>query len=243
MATAVLGGLLLVLPAPMRAAAQATRPVAAWLDTLSQWNVAGAPVPTAPPTPLPGSPITERCTARERAPQSAEEARVAAAGWRLEDYWPAQREGAIVVILATASYDGMCRPWDFNGFVFAGGRFAGTLAPAPMRSRFDGQLALTPTLITGGQIVARFLRYAPADAFCCPTLPASVVTYRVDQAGGAPLLIALRVAPEAPATQLPRTGSTAASPLSSWRVPAAVLLLLAGLACLVARPPSPGPRF
>jgi hypothetical protein len=31
--------------------------------------------------------------------------------------------------VATASYDAMCRPWAYDGFVFAGGRYAGTSRP------------------------------------------------------------------------------------------------------------------
>jgi hypothetical protein len=243
-AAAVLSVLLLVLqmlpglpglPAPARAGAQGARPVATWLDALWPWNAAGAAVPAAPPTPLPGPPITERCVANERAPESPEEVQVAAAGWRLEGYWPAQRAGTIAVILATASYDGMCRPWDFNGFVFDGGRFAGTLAPAPMRSRFDGQLSLEPTLTADGQITARFLRYAPTDAFCCPTLPASIVTYRIDRVGGTPVLTALRVMAQAPAPQLPRTGEGTTGLALQKMLSVAGILVLAGLTGRAAR--------
>jgi hypothetical protein len=40
----------------------------------------------------------------------------------------------------TAGYDGMCRPRQYQDFVFVGSVFAGTLSPQPMDSRTDGAL-------------------------------------------------------------------------------------------------------
>ncbi len=45
----------------------------------------------------------------------------------------AQRFGDGEVVLGRSGVDGMCRPLGYQGFVFVGGRFAGTLAP-PTRS-------------------------------------------------------------------------------------------------------------
>jgi hypothetical protein len=171
-----------------------------WLDAPpSPWNAPGAAVPAAPltnPTMLP------RCIDQERTPANAEEARVAAAGWRLERYWATERAGDVALVTATAGYDGMCRPWDFQAFVFASGRFVGTLAPAPMRSREDGVLVEAPQMSADGRLTARFTRYAPSDPLCCPSRGHTTVEYLV--AGG--VVNPTRIAQTAVPTQLPRTG-------------------------------------
>ncbi|MBM3560487.1 MAG: LppP/LprE family lipoprotein, partial [Alphaproteobacteria bacterium] len=157
-------------------AGSASAQQAAWLDSRpAAWNRAGMAVPTAPPdAPVAG---LERCRERERAPAQAEEAAIAAAGWRLQEYWPTGRTGEIAVVTATAGYDGMCRPVSFNAFAFAGGRFAGTLAPAPMSSRTDGVLTTTPS-VSAEAIAASFTRYAPSDPLCCPGRGHTDVGYR-----------------------------------------------------------------
>ena len=72
-------------------------------------------------------------------------------------------------MVATSDYDGMCRDFGYNGFAFVGGRFAGTIAPQPMASRFDGALFEPPTLAAGRRLTASFIRYAPTDPLCCPS--------------------------------------------------------------------------
>jgi hypothetical protein len=102
---------------------------------------------------------------------------VAQAGWRLEAFWPTQRAGNVALVMALSGYDGMCRPWGFNGFVFVGGRFAGTISPVNMDSREDGVLtgANVPTPAGDGSLEASFARYAPTDPLCCPSKGATRV--------------------------------------------------------------------
>jgi hypothetical protein len=80
----------------------------------------------------------------------------------------------MVVIRGTAAYDGMCRPQQYQEFVFLDGVFAGTLSPQPMRSRTDGALVRT-TLQSGSRIVAEYARYAPSDPLCCPSNTTTLV--------------------------------------------------------------------
>ena len=242
------------------AAAQAS----SWLDAPPRaFNTAGAPVPAAPPSQVP---VDERCRAQERTAAGPEETQVAAAGWKLEQFWPTQRAGDMVMIMANAQYDGMCRPNSFNAFAFVGGRYAGTVAPAPMAARTDGVLAAVPTVSADRRAVANFTRYAPTDPLCCPSRGQTRVTYRVDTPAAGPVLVPDQIVqvpptpsptpppaasptpppapppatpaarPTAPPAQLPRTGALALALL----LPTAGGLTLAGL--LLRRPSRrPGP--
>ena len=159
-----------------------------WLDGPAQgWNTPGAAVPAAPKENQ--GQIQAMCTARERAAAGPEERQVATAGWRLQDFWPAARQGSVTVLLASDSYDGMCRPLGFNAFAFMDGRFAGTLSPVAMNSRFDGALTSAPTLPPGGRVQAEFTRYAATDPLCCPSLPKTAVTYRFEAEAAGPVLV------------------------------------------------------
>jgi len=80
----------------------------------------------------------------------------------------------VVVIAGTAGYDGMCRPRQYQHFVFVRGVFAGTLAPQPMDSRTDGALARV-MLQDGKHLTAEFQHYTAADPLCCPSKTTSVV--------------------------------------------------------------------
>jgi hypothetical protein len=113
-------------------------------------------------------------------------------GWLL--FGAYQGGWGIAVIRAGASVDGMCRPLQYNVFVFRHGQLVGTVAPTLMDSRTDGQEAgvtlLGPLEPQGPvRLTARFLRYAPNDPLCCPSLPAVVVTYEVQQADGGDVLV------------------------------------------------------
>jgi hypothetical protein len=175
---------------------------ASWLDgPLTQWNTPGAAVPMAPPTTNPDL----RCRTSEVAPSTPEDSMLAANGWRLESFWPAQTSGSLYVRTALAEYDGMCRPFEFNVFVFSNGQFAGTLSPVRMLSRFDGALFGTPTTDSPTSLRATFVRYADTDPLCCPSRGTSTVTYAL-QSG---VVVALQTA-SAPAqvpSRLPATGS------------------------------------
>jgi hypothetical protein len=180
-----------------------------WLDQpLKPWNVAGAAIPTAPPAQL----AQQICTTRERAAANAEEKVVAGAHWRLEEYWPTVRRGNLAVVVALSDYDGMCRPYGYNAFVFADGKYAGTLSPVNMNSRFDGMLNRVPDIPSDGVVQAIYTRYSPKDPLCCPSLPASVVTYGLVNGTIAPTKLEAVPASALPPVPVPAQGQPSVLP-------------------------------
>lgn len=163
-----------------------------WLDdeVPLNWNSPGATVPAAPA--IEGR-LDPRATARERSPEIPEDNALIASGWRL--FTSYQAGWGLKVIEATTMYDGMGRPWGYQAFVFADGRLAGTLAPEPMFSRFDGALDRV-FLSTDGAITATFRRYAETDPLCCPS-GSAFVEYRIERTDlGAQLVpVLIRSAP------------------------------------------------
>lgn len=155
-----------------------------WLDSgsLESWNHPGLSLPQAP---LARKNPDPRCGQLARAPGSAEDRQLRAQGW---DLIGAPTEGAGVRVVGAASdYDGMCRPRQYQFFVFSGGTFAGTLSPALMDSRTDG--ALNGVTLQGGRkLQARYARYAAADPLCCP---ARTTTVLFSLAGDPPILTPL----------------------------------------------------
>jgi hypothetical protein len=154
---------------PVSAAAESTP--SSWLDSasLESWNHPGLSLPSAPPGRKDPDP---RCAQLARSPDSAEDRQLRAQGW---DLIGAPTEGAGVRVVGAASdYDGMCRPRQFQFFVFSGGTFAGTLSPAVMDSRTDG--ALNGVTLQGDRkLKARYARYAAADPLCCPSRTTTVL--------------------------------------------------------------------
>jgi hypothetical protein len=207
---------------------------ASWLDSppATNWNTAGGPMPQALPLQNPDL----RCRTREVAPSTPEQSQLAARGWRLQDFWPPVSSGGLVVLAALAEYDGMCRPFEFNVFVFSNGQFAGTLSPVNMNSRFDGALYFSgqaAVIGASGTIAADFIRYADTDPLCCPSRGVAHVVYSVQQPGGRPVVVldGLTARPAAPVqvpAALPATGS---APAPLWQLAA----LGAGLIVLGAR--------
>lgn len=144
-----------------------------WLDRpLNNWNTAGGTVPNAPRTL---APIDTRCREQIRNPETLADRAVTRAGWSL--FGAAQVFGPVTVVNAMAGTDGMCRPSQYNTFVFVNDRFAGTLSPEPMDSRSDGSL-FEARLLSPRAIAAEFNRYTSNDALCCPSQKSSV-TYNV----------------------------------------------------------------
>ena len=142
-----------------------------WLDRpLNNWNRAGAAIPQAPRTT---APIEGVCRQHIRNPETIAERAVTRAGWSL--YGASQVYGGTVVLTAMASVDGMCRPTEFNAFVFVRDRFIGTLSPTPMTSRADESLSIY-FLQSATELNAEFNRYSSDDALCCPSQK-SYVTY------------------------------------------------------------------
>jgi hypothetical protein len=143
---------------------------AAWLDQSkpASWNKPGLSIPPAPQGTEPADP---RCQALARPAELAEDRRVRERGWDLVGVY--QGGWQIVVIAATAGYDGMCRPLQYQYFVFVRGVLAGTLSPVPMDSRADGAL-FRVFLQNDRQITAEYERYSPNDPLCCPSKTTSV---------------------------------------------------------------------
>ena len=145
--------------------------IARWLDEPkpASWNKPGAPVPAAPK--FQGA-VDPRCRDAARPAQLDEDKRVRDRGWDLVGAY--QGGWQILVIRGTAGYDGMCRPRQYQDFVFVRGVFAGTLSPQAMDSRADGALRRV-SLQNNNRLTAEYERYAAADPLCCPSRTTSVV--------------------------------------------------------------------
>ncbi len=146
-----------------------------WLDRplTTNWNRT-ATVPTAPRA-AGDLPTTAQCRSQIRTAASAADRAVTARGWHL--FGPAYVHGQVTIVTAMASVDGMCRPNQYNGFVFVGTRFAGTLAPVPTDSRTDGAIGRI-SLYTPDELTVEFARYGANDALCCPSRT-SLVSYEL----------------------------------------------------------------
>ncbi len=196
--------------------AQAAGPI--WLDLpLVRWNGpdAGIPRPPLQTNTRTGAPLDVQaiCRRQERPPVNEAEQQVVAAGWWLQSYWPSAQRSDVTVVVANGWYDGMCRPWAYQAFTFAGGRFAGTLSPVTMDSRFDGMLDSVPTIRPGAIIDATFTRYADGDPLCCPSPPKVAVQYELTAVGGG------RIFTPTAARQLPLPATTPAIPPAPGRLP------------------------
>jgi hypothetical protein len=155
----------------------------AWLDQpLVSWNEPGMAIPAAPPP----SPFTDsRCERQHRPAETAEDEAVAAAGWTL--FGAYQSGWGLRLIYGLAGHDGMCRPLEYQEFVFVNGVFAGTISPSPMNARTDG--AENRTFISDGEsLLAQFVRYRDSDPLCCPWGTSSV-QYRINLDAAAPVLL------------------------------------------------------
>jgi hypothetical protein len=157
-----------------------------WLDEpLASWNVQGMSIPNA--APRDGTvPIDPRCVRLHRPPETAEDTAVAAAGWTL--YRAYQSGWGIRLVSGLTDHDGMCRPVNYQEFVFVHGIFAGTISPLPMNSRTDGAEIQTRLGEAGESISVTFARYAMTDPLCCPSQLTSV-EYQITWDSGAPVVV------------------------------------------------------
>lgn len=146
----------------------------AWLDRplTRNWNTGNGVIP---PAPRSGNPIEGICKTQVRTPESLADRAVTRAGWSL--FGPAYVFGNVTVITGMASVDGMCRPNQYNGFVFVGTRFAGTISPTNSIAREDGSMGRI-TLMEPTEMMVEFSRYTSTDALCCPS-QTSLVTYSI----------------------------------------------------------------
>jgi len=171
-------------------------PEPTWLDRpMSNWNVPGRAMPRAAINGETIAEIAKRCALHPANGSTPGERLVAAAGWlpfHMFDRQIVQRDVEILGGLAGA--DGMCRPVDFNVFVFVGGQLAGTLSPADMASRTDGSIAGGVRLADDDTIAAEFARYAEADPVCCPSGRVTV-RYRIDRKATPPVVVPVGVQP------------------------------------------------
>ena len=161
------------------AAASAATSPGAWIDKkpVAAWNKAGAAIPR----PVKADAGNEAsCKSNIRKASSPEDQRVAAAGWQL--IGAHQQFGSTTVVEGASGFDGQCRWAGYQAFVFVGGTFAGTLAPAAMDSRSDGALD-TVRLGSATSFSADFTRYADSDPLCCPSRT-SYVSYALKKQGG-----------------------------------------------------------
>jgi heat shock protein HslJ len=144
---------------------------ASWLDAAkpASWNTPGLPIPAAPRGK---DAVESKCRDSARPPELQEDKRLRDQGWNPVGGY--QGGWRLLVIRATAAYDGMCRPQQYQDFVFVRGVFAGTLAPRPMDSRTDG--ALVRSYLQGeGRLSAEYARYTAQDPLCCPSRTTTVV--------------------------------------------------------------------
>ena len=163
---------LTVLAATFSASAQQSVSGGAWLDRpLLNWNRTAGGLPQLPRPAVGGGMSESRCLDQIRQPETAAERALTRLGWRL--YGATQSFGQTQIVTALSGFDGMCRPLQFQAFVYWEGRYAGTLAPAAMDSRADGSLT-DFQLVSPTNISAKFVRYASSDALCCPSRISSV---------------------------------------------------------------------
>jgi len=135
----------------------------------------------------------EQCRDAIQQPRTPDERAVAAQGWALlSRRWTEGESGRPVtgypVVWGFTGTDGMCRPLNFQGFVFAEGKFAGTVAPRPMHSRDDGS---STTILENqqGRLSMEFARYTARDPLCCPSR-ISTVRYELRRTPAGPVLVA-----------------------------------------------------
>ena len=155
-----------------------------WLDQpLQQWSRPGMAVPAAPPRTTVDDP---RCEAQARPPETPQDQQVTTAGWTL--FAPYRGGWGLTIVSGLSGYDGMCRPFGYQFFVFVDGAFAGTISPLPMDSRTDGAGGLEEYFDGSGTLSGTFARYAPTDPLCCPSAQ-STVEYRVERTTSGPVLV------------------------------------------------------
>src|SRR5262245_47920855 len=110
-------------------------PSGAWLDSQPKsWNRPGIPLPRAPKVDQEHIPPV--CKPLPHRTGTPEEHAVTDAGWFV--FTSLRDSHGITVVGASSDFDGMCRPNQYQDFVFVGGKFAGTLSPILMGARSDG---------------------------------------------------------------------------------------------------------
>ena len=161
-----------------------------WIDArpVAGWNKAGGAIPKADKNFLVGE-ERQRCRGAIKAALDAVEKSVEAAGWTVMTDLAGEAidiAGFRVVWGMTAA-DGMCRPEGYQGFVFIGDRFAGSVSPQPMGARADGTGG-PPKAASGRRFEIEFARYTGTEALCCPSRT-STVRYEVRTEPAGPVVV------------------------------------------------------
>jgi hypothetical protein len=167
--------------------------VTSWLDRpLVNWNRAGEGVPSPPANDETTLSLIERCQLTPPRSTSAEKA-VDAAGW--VPFWNVDqqlRRDGVEIVGGMRAADGMCRPAQYQLFVFVDERFAGVLSRTPMTSRLDGSSGAVRMPMPLPLLTAEFARYTPTDLVCCPSSRVTV-RYRIDRTGPGPVVVPVDV--------------------------------------------------
>lgn len=179
----------------------------AWLDgPVADWNQPGMAIPRAPAT---DPSVNQNCPAG-RAPATPREQAVVDAGWKL--YGGFSQGTPVEEMSGLAGYDGMCRPMQFQIFIFVDGVFAGTLSPTPMDSRTDGSLTGLD-ILNFETYTARYSRYTARDPLCCPS-GISTAVFEIDRSGSGPIVSLRSLKTEATPVQ-PPTPAPSPTPIVS----------------------------
>jgi hypothetical protein len=154
-----------------------------WLDSSpALWNRPRRAVGKAPKVDW--DEIPEMCRSEPRSPRTREERAVVRAGWLLI---LSHQIRDVMVVTGAADLDGMCRPNEYQDFVFVNGKYAGTLSPKTMGARSDGS-SVKVSFPSKREILAEFDRYRREDPLCCPSR-ISEARYEISEEEGKPVVI------------------------------------------------------
>jgi hypothetical protein len=169
---------------PISVAQFPSTPSAAWLDSQPKpWNRPNMRLPRAPD--IDRDEIPSICKTLPHRTGTPEERAVTAAGWLV--FTSLSNGHAIAVVGASADLDGMCRPNQYQDFVFVDRKFAGTLSPVLMGARSDGG-AVKISFPGPNLILVEFSRYTDRDPLCCPSR-ISEARYQLRKEAGQPVVI------------------------------------------------------
>ena len=161
-----------------------------WIDArpIVGWNQPGGPIPKAGKNFLVGE-ERQRCRGSIKTELDALEKSVEAAGWTVMTDLAGDTIDipGFRMVWGTTAADGMCRPEGYQGFVFVGDRFAGTVSPQPMGARADGTGG-PPKAASGGRFEIDFARFTGTEALCCPSRT-SEVRYEVRRDPAGPVVV------------------------------------------------------
>lgn len=151
-----------------------------WLDSeTGLWQGSGnASIPVAPAAEDKSS-YEDRCKMSRIEPSTDIEREVTDAGWTI--IAETENHGAVSSVIGATDADGMCRPWNYQIFVFVNKQFAGTVSPAPMQSRIDGSawgVEVNDQNGTPSELTVKYNRYTEDDPLCCPSAE-SIVKFNI----------------------------------------------------------------